>query len=371
MLLGALLIDHSVIAQTSRVVTIHVDGQTASFPTDAKTVKRALEVASVEVGSHDLVEPEADTPIITDTFNINVYRARPVLVIDGDKRIETVSPYQSPKLIAEQAGLTIYPEDNFKLERITDFIGESTLGLKLTVIRAIKLKLSLYGTTKDIRTQASTVGELLDQYGLEPSKDDLVRPKPESKIKAGMTVHVIRVSGDTVVKEEVVPFGRREIRDTTQLLGYEKVKSAGTNGSKLVTYKVTYENGKEASRKVLSSVVTEQPIDEVVIVGAKAPNVEGNAEIGRIMAAKKGWDGAEWTCLYRLWWKESKWSHVAANPSGAYGIPQALPGSKMSSAGSDWATNPSTQIKWGLGYIAGRYGTPCSAWNHFLSAGWY
>lgn len=279
LLLGALFIDHSVIAQTSRVVTIHVDGQTASFPTDAKTVKQALEVASVEVGSHDLVEPEADTPIITDTFNINVYRARPVLVIDGDKRIETVSPYQSPKLIAEQAGLTIYPEDNFKLERITDFIGESTLGLKLTVIRATKLKLSLYGTTKNIRTQASTVGELLDQHGLDPSKDDLVRPKPESKIKAGMTVHVIRVSGDTVVKEEAIPFSIREIRDKSKPLGYEDVQKAGRDGSKLVTYKVTYENGREVSRKVLSSVVVEQPVEQVMVVGDKYDLAEAFAAL--------------------------------------------------------------------------------------------
>ena len=57
--------------------------------------------------------------------------------------------------------------------------------------------------------------------------------------------------------------------------------------------------------------------------------------------------------------------------SGAYGIPQALPGSKMASAGSDWRTNPKTQIKWGLGYISGRYGDPCGAWSHFLRKNWY
>jgi len=61
----------------------------------------------------------------------------------------------------------------------------------------------------------------------------------------------------------------------------------------------------------------------------------------------------------------------AANPSGAYGIPQALPGSKMASAGADWATNPATQITWGLGYITSRYGTPCGAWGQSQSAGWY
>ncbi|WP_242885668.1 lytic transglycosylase domain-containing protein [Actinomadura litoris] len=77
-------------------------------------------------------------------------------------------------------------------------------------------------------------------------------------------------------------------------------------------------------------------------------------------------------CLVDLWNKESHWNTHANNPtSGAYGIPQALPGSKMASAGPNWQNNATTQIKWGLGYIKGRYGSPCSAWNHSESVGWY
>ncbi|WP_242619845.1 lytic transglycosylase domain-containing protein [Actinomadura fibrosa] len=76
-------------------------------------------------------------------------------------------------------------------------------------------------------------------------------------------------------------------------------------------------------------------------------------------------------CLVNLWNKESHWNTHAANPSGAYGIPQALPGSKMSSAGPDWQNNATTQIKWGLGYIKSRYSSPCGAWSHSQSTGWY
>lgn len=77
-------------------------------------------------------------------------------------------------------------------------------------------------------------------------------------------------------------------------------------------------------------------------------------------------------CLEALWNKESGWNHLADNPnSDAYGIPQALPGSKMASAGADWATNPITQIKWGVGYIEGRYGSPCAAWAHSQANNWY
>ena len=103
-----------------------------------------------------------------------------------------------------------------------------------------------------------------------------------------------------------------------------------------------------------------------------APNTGSNRRIGREMAAKRGWTGDQWTCLNNLWTKESGWSTRATNASGsAGGIPQALPASKMASAGDDWRTNPATQIKWGLGYISGRYGNPCGAWRHFQNRNWY
>lgn len=85
-----------------------------------------------------------------------------------------------------------------------------------------------------------------------------------------------------------------------------------------------------------------------------------------------GWSGSQFGCLVSLWNRESHWRVNAANPSsGAYGIPQALPGSKMASAGADWRTNAETQIKWGLGYIQDRYGSPCGAWGHSQTHGWY
>ncbi|KIH96995.1 hypothetical protein LP52_21310 [Streptomonospora alba] len=94
--------------------------------------------------------------------------------------------------------------------------------------------------------------------------------------------------------------------------------------------------------------------------------------IARSMLSDYGWGSDQFSCLEPLWEKESNWDHTAQNPSsGAYGIPQALPGSKMADAGSDWRTNPATQIEWGLGYIEDRYGSPCSAWETSQSQGWY
>ena len=95
-------------------------------------------------------------------------------------------------------------------------------------------------------------------------------------------------------------------------------------------------------------------------------------DIARSMLADFGWSLDQFSCLEPLWEKESGWNVSASNPSSsAYGIPQALPGSKMASAGDDWQTNAATQIEWGLGYINDRYGSPCGAWSHSQSSGWY
>jgi hypothetical protein len=97
-----------------------------------------------------------------------------------------------------------------------------------------------------------------------------------------------------------------------------------------------------------------------------------NRAIGCALLLEAGFGLAQMPCLEKLWSRESGWNPKATNPSsGAYGIPQALPGDKMAKYGSDWRTNPVPQIKWGLSYIKGRYGDPCGAWSFFQANNWY
>ena len=106
--------------------------------------------------------------------------------------------------------------------------------------------------------------------------------------------------------------------------------------------------------------------------GTPAAALGSPQHIAVAMLGSFGWSSSEFGCLNSLWTRESGWNPDAENPySGAYGIPQALPGAKMASAGSDWQTNAATQIKWGLGYIQAVYGSPCGAWSHELSYGSY
>jgi hypothetical protein len=100
-------------------------------------------------------------------------------------------------------------------------------------------------------------------------------------------------------------------------------------------------------------------------IPASCQEFVGNRATGCALMLDAGFAIDQFPCLNNMWNKESGWNHRAENPNGAYGIPQAFPGSKMSSIADDWKTNPATQIKWGLGYIKGKYQTPCGAWTHW------
>jgi hypothetical protein len=132
---------------------------------------------------------------------------------------------------------------------------------------------------------------------------------------------------------------------------------------------------KEAERKAAAAKKAADSGKTVPYTGpipTSCKEYSGNRAIGCSLMLAAGFKIDQFPCLDSLWKKESGWNHRASNSgSGAYGIPQALPGSKMASIASDWKTNPATQIKWGLNYIEGRYGDPCGAWSHSQSTGWY
>ncbi|MEU4158189.1 lytic transglycosylase domain-containing protein [Actinoplanes sp. NPDC026670] len=114
------------------------------------------------------------------------------------------------------------------------------------------------------------------------------------------------------------------------------------------------------------------PVPYTGTIPASCQSLSGSREIGCALMIKAGFEFSEFSCLNKLWDHESGWNYKATNrSSGAYGIPQAYPGDKMGQVADDWRINPATQITWGLGYIKGRYDSPCGAWNHFQSAGSY
>ena len=132
-------------------------------------------------------------------------------------------------------------------------------------------------------------------------------------------------------------------------------------------------DAKAAAATQAAQAATAAPKANTAPAPSAPSNPSGAQAVARdMMAAKYGWGADQFGCLVSLWDKESGWNVNAFNASsGATGIPQALPGSKMATAGADWQTNAATQISWGLGYISGSYGTPCAAWAKSESVGWY
>jgi len=128
-----------------------------------------------------------------------------------------------------------------------------------------------------------------------------------------------------------------------------------------------------AAAAAAAAAEAQRQAEEAAAALAAANTPDGAKATARQMAAANyGWGDGQFSCLESLWTKESGWNYQAYNSNGgATGIPQSLPGNKMASAGADWQTNAATQIAWGLGYIAGSYGTPCAAWAHSQAVNWY
>ncbi|MCB7136999.1 G5 domain-containing protein [Cellulosimicrobium marinum] len=354
--------------EAQKTVTIDVDGEIRTLTTLAGSVQGALDAAGVTVDSRDVVAPDPDTAL-DDGADVVVRLGKKVTVQTDDEQ----SDVWLTALDADEA-----------LRTLADRGGDVHLVASRSGDRAsLDLDLDTDGPVDVVADGETTVAPdggvgvpaLLAERDIELGDLDRVSVQRVAKPAEGEPTVALVVQRVTVEREE-----------TTEAVAYETVEKTdadrysddpaveqrtGSKGVRTTVADVTLVDGVEESRDVVSEKVTKKPVDRVLVRGTKERPKDPRA-IGRALAAERGWTGAQWTCLENLWTKESNWNPSADNPtSSAYGIPQALPGSKMASAGADWATNPATQISWGLGYIASVYGTPCGAWSHSQAVNWY
>ena len=358
-----------------RLLTVHDGGVDRVILTRATNLSDAFKEADITLDPQDLVEPGLDHELVASNYDINVYRARPVTIVDGSVRQKVLSPYQTAPQIAQQAGITLYPEDQADVDVSTVNAGYQDVGLQMTVDRAMPFTFVLYGKTMTARTQATTVEAMLKEKDITLGANDRVSVDGSTAISPDLTVRVWREGKQTVTVDEEVSFETETIKDADRPTSYKEVKTPGTKGSRSVTYEVTVQDGQEVARTEIASLVTKEPVKQVEVVGSKLPTPTNPTEaqaLGHQMMLDFGYGEDQWPCLYNLWMRESGWRTTAGNvSSGAYGIPQALPASKMAVYGADYLTNASVQITWGLNYIKGRYSTPCGAWDSFQAKGWY
>ena len=356
--------------ETGRLITIHDRGVEKVIISEAATVGDAIKEAGITIDGKDAVEPAVTEKLVASEYQVNIYRARPVTIVDGNIRQKVVTPYQTAEQIAKDAGITLYVEDNTTIGR-SDNVADGA-GLELTIKRATSFTFDQYGKTSTVRTQAKTVGEMLSEKGIKLSAADKVIPSQDTTMTAGLAVRVWREGKQTVTVDEPVAFDIEKIEDADQSVGYRVISVAGVEGQRSVSYEISIENGQEVGRVEIASVATKQSVKQVEIIGIKTTTPAEARTLGHQMMLDFGYSEGQWQCLDNLWTRESQWTVTSGNrSSGAYGIPQSLPASKMSAYGSDYMTSAATQITWGLNYIKDRYSTPCGAWNHSESYNWY
>lgn len=369
LMMGAIILSRPVAVlrpSIAHVVFLSDNGNNShqTLDTKAKTVGDLInKMPQLHLIPQDVVEPSPSTPIVQDNFRINIYRARPVTVIDQNTGLKTVAitAQRSPRVVAQTAGQTVYPEDNVSFA--PGDVKQNILGEEVVIDRATPVQFNLYGTPLTVRTHTATVADLLKERKVVLTKDDTLTPAANTPITAGMQISVVRngVAVTNVVEDIPVPV--QYVNDSSLTLGATAVRQAGAAGKEAVAYQVVTQNGVVTSRTVIQRTVITPPVPEIIARGTIV-YVAGNKS--SIMAAA-GIPAGDYGYADYIVSHESNWTTTAYNPSGAYGLCQALPGSKMSSAGADWQTNPVTQLRWCNSYANGTYGGWYGAYIHWVN----
>lgn len=370
---------HPKLASTdSHIVIITHDKTEQTVPTRAKTVGDVLKKFNIKLNEGDVVEPAANTQIVSDNFRINVYRAVPVTIVDGNTKTFAYSAATTPRSIVRQAGITVYPEDKLELIPTTNFLEEGSIGQRVVIDRSIPVNVSLYGTPVVMRTRAKTVGDLLTDRGLLLQPGDVVQPSTKTPIANNMQVFVLHKGQRVVSEESTIDMPTQIVEDGSLSFGVTAVRQQGSAGKKLTTYLIEVgPNGQEV-RKEIQQIVTVEPVTQIV---ARGKAVEIPSDKQAVMAAA-GISSSDYAYVDYIISRESGWCPTklqgnpgvcppyapASIPSGlGYGLGQATPGSKMAPFGSDWQTSAVTQLRWATSYAVGRYGSWGAAYNYWTS----
>lgn len=314
---------------------------------------------------------------------------------DDTETLASTAVVEDVEAIAVSADIPL-ANDDLEASDVVEFNPASRAAERAALVEGVAVTFTLVvdGEEREVTTSAQNLADALAEAGIDLGWDDEVSADLTAPVEAGSEVRIGRSTTEYVTEQVVTPFETQEVETDELLVGESRVTQEGVDGDARVTSEVTLIDGVEVSRSTVVSTQLTESVPEITEIGTREPapvvaagsgssssssvaatgpvDPGSNRALGKELMIAYGFGEDQWACLDNLWMKESRWNHQASNSSsGAYGIPQALPGSKMGSIASDWRTNPATQIQWGLGYISGRYGTPCGAWNSFLAKGWY
>jgi uncharacterized protein YabE (DUF348 family) len=361
---------------TSYIAIVSHDGVKQSVPTRERTVGALLKKLNITVAARDRVEPSLSTAIVQDNFRINIYRAIPVTIYDGSATTTAFSAGATPRSIIASTGMNIYPEDRVTAQPAVNLVASHTIGTQIIINRATPITLNVYGTVLSLRTHTKTVGDLLRVKKVKLGPKDSVQPVASTPVTPNMQVFVLRKGTQIVAETQTIAAPQQVVTDESLSFGTTVVRQQGSNGTQVLTYQVNTQNGVEVSRTLLQTVVTVQPVTQIVARG-KAVSIPADKQA---VMAQAGIASSDYAYVDYIISHESGWcpTKVQGHPgvcpgyapdpfptSGGYGLGQATPGTKMASAGADWKTNPVTQLRWATSYALGRYKSWEAAYNYW------
>lgn len=359
--------------QNAKIVIISHDGEQQIVPSHEPTVGALLAKLHLTLNTGDVVEPASTTPIDQDEFRINIYRAVPVEIVDGTNTTFTFSAATTPRAIAQQAGTNLYPQDTVSTSPVQNFLQNGAIGEQVVVNRATPINVDLYGTEVVLRTHATTVAGLIASADIKPLKTDQIVPAPDTPIAANEQVDFIRTGTKVETDTQTIPMPVQIIDDNTLAYGTSAIRQQGADGQEIVTYQVALQNNVETGRTALQTVIVKPPVTQIEVVGTSLSGIKGDMALAGI--APSDYQYADYIISNESGWCPTKAQgqyggcppYSGDVPSyGGYGLCQSTPGSKMAADGSDWATNPITQLKWCSGYANSRYGSWYNAYIHWV-----
>ncbi|MCL2037566.1 ubiquitin-like domain-containing protein [Candidatus Saccharibacteria bacterium] len=257
------------VSNAQRLITINDNGTERTILTRATTVGDALKDANITTSADDDIEPKINAKLDGTSVKINIYRARPIVVVDGARTVRVVTMAQSPTAVAAVAGIKLYPEDKTATEPVRNILAAGGAGLQMSITRAKVVNMKLYGQASEMRTHAATVREFLNEKKVALGPDDVVSLDLNTKITDGMNLEVWRNGIQTITVDEEIAFEVEQVRDMNREVGYREIKEAGASGQRSVVYEIEMLNGEEISRREIQSVVTKQPTKQIEIIGVK------------------------------------------------------------------------------------------------------
>lgn len=359
----------------SNIVIISYDHQQQTVPSRHQTVGSLLKKLHIPLAQGDVVEPSEATSIDQDQFRINIYRAVPVTVIDGQNTTFAYSAATTSRSIAQQSGQTVYPEDKLITSPVQNFVKSAAIGEQVVIDRATPVNVDLYGTPVVLRTHAKTIGDMMREKNILLQKNDQIVPSVNTPITAGQQISFLRTGTKTVTTTEEIPMPVQTIADDTLAYGTNAVRQQGTPGQQTVTYQVSLENNVETGRTLIQKVVTKDAVTQIVVVGTSLSGIKGDMALAGIAASD--YQYVDYIVSHESGWCPTKiqGQYGGCPPLtgevptyGGYGLCQSTPPQKMATAGDDWRTNPVTQLKWCSSYAQRRYGSWAAAYQHWLSS---